>query len=435
MASLSVKASDGKTLTIQIPPGTDPSKYGALVDEVMAHYNSQNGPLNPANYPAGQRFTMTPTGQPTPQATPEEVRNEPPLEPAMGEKIIDPLAQGMATAQLGELGLTGVVKGAEALSNAPGAISEGLNRLLMTPKSAGATPSMIERAPAMAKALPGYLTEAESAMPGLGDAVSEAAKAGMGVSPEASSGTSLITRGAQDVMKEPINPPQVEPNTSMLQQPISQGLGQSAEMTRDIVAARTAMYGDAISNTIKGLENTGTSVDAKPILDQIEGMYERLPDGTLATEGVQGDTNAAISDALESVKNVLNDGKISWTDANRVKSLLQDSANYAAKRYDMSNEAYKTVAGIIKDGIDNQATQVLSKTGGDISNFQMLRQAYGQSKYALEAAKRAAAGEIGAGSPMQQVASGVLSTAKKAATLGIPAYLGVKVLGKVFGNP
>lgn len=40
MASLNVQAPDGKTLTVDVPPGTDPSNYGALADDALSHYTT-----------------------------------------------------------------------------------------------------------------------------------------------------------------------------------------------------------------------------------------------------------------------------------------------------------------------------------------------------------------------------------------------------------
>lgn len=38
MASISVHAPDGKTLTVQVPEGTDPGQYGHLADDALSHY-------------------------------------------------------------------------------------------------------------------------------------------------------------------------------------------------------------------------------------------------------------------------------------------------------------------------------------------------------------------------------------------------------------
>lgn len=44
MASLTVDTPDGKTLSVDVPEGTDPSKYGALADDAVSHYSSLNPP-------------------------------------------------------------------------------------------------------------------------------------------------------------------------------------------------------------------------------------------------------------------------------------------------------------------------------------------------------------------------------------------------------
>lgn len=38
MPSLNVQAPDGKTLTVDVPPGTDPKQYGDLADDALSHY-------------------------------------------------------------------------------------------------------------------------------------------------------------------------------------------------------------------------------------------------------------------------------------------------------------------------------------------------------------------------------------------------------------
>ena len=42
MVSLNVQAPDGKSLTVQVPDGFDPSKYGDLADDALSHYTSNN---------------------------------------------------------------------------------------------------------------------------------------------------------------------------------------------------------------------------------------------------------------------------------------------------------------------------------------------------------------------------------------------------------
>jgi len=69
---------------------------------------------------------------------------------------------------------------------------------------------------------------------------------------------------------------------------------------------------------------------------------------------------------------------ISWKEGNKIKSFLQNSANYRARAFNESNEAYKQVASLIKNGIDEQAEPVLANAGGDIQHFRSLRGAYGK---------------------------------------------------------
>lgn len=46
MATLHVKAPDGKTLNVNVPEGTDPSQYDAMAEEAVSHYSSSNGQQN-----------------------------------------------------------------------------------------------------------------------------------------------------------------------------------------------------------------------------------------------------------------------------------------------------------------------------------------------------------------------------------------------------
>lgn len=64
MASLNVHAPDGKTLTVQVPEGTDPSQYGSLADDALHHYASSTGGSPPIGYVAKQVLGMTPMAHP-----------------------------------------------------------------------------------------------------------------------------------------------------------------------------------------------------------------------------------------------------------------------------------------------------------------------------------------------------------------------------------
>src|SRR4029077_20459716 len=53
MASLKIQAPDGKTLSINVPEGTDPSQYDAIVDDVMKDYTSQENPSKLGSFGRG----------------------------------------------------------------------------------------------------------------------------------------------------------------------------------------------------------------------------------------------------------------------------------------------------------------------------------------------------------------------------------------------
>lgn len=235
--------------------------------------------------------------------------------------------------------------------------------------------------------------------------------------------TALVQRAAEGDMAEPIVPQAA--NTEVFNQPIARGMANSTEQMRDLTNEQWKQVGDAISNTLKGLEQTGEKYDPEPLLKQIEGMYERDAAGKIMTTGVQGDTNQAISEALESMKDYAQGEPIDWTSANRIKSMLQDSGNYAARRFDQSNEAYKQVASLIKDSIDDQAQKVLSVHGGDIQDFQNLRGAYGK----LSSLKSALNPAVGKSMLQPSLGEQVVGLAKKALPFGAVAALGAKATG------
>jgi predicted S18 family serine protease len=118
--------------------------------------------------------------------------------------------------------------------------------------------------------------------------------------------------------------------------------------------------------------------DPQPILQKVNSMFIRDADGAVMTTGVQGETNEALKEAISSLNDYSKGKSIQWIDANKIKSMLQKSSNYKARRFDEANEAYKQAASLIKEGIDEQASALLSKHGGDVQNFQRLRGAYGK---------------------------------------------------------
>lgn len=89
MASLDVHAPDGKTLTVQVPEGTDPSQYGSLADDALHHYTASTGGSPPIGYVAKQVLNMMPIAHP--------VRNTIAALPAVGGALGGPI--GAATGE------------------------------------------------------------------------------------------------------------------------------------------------------------------------------------------------------------------------------------------------------------------------------------------------------------------------------------------------
>lgn len=361
MATLNIKAPDGKTLTIQVPPGTDPSQYEGMVDEVVQTYQQgihDRSAAFDANRESVEPGVMGET--------------EPPEMKAL--KAVNDVGAGFGTAQFGLGAAKGIYNGIKAIPEAveglPDALAEGVQKVkswLPNPTlkglGYGPTQTATEAGQKMATAAQDY---AQTAQPEIGELVAGAKGP---VDPNA-----LVTRAAEGDMAEPIVPQNA--NTEVFNKPIAQGMANSAEQRLGLINEQWKQTGDAIKNTLNGLDETGESYDPAPLLKKVEGMFERDAEGKIMTTGVQGERNEAISEALDSMKDYAKGEPITFADSNRIKGMLQDSASYASKRFDEANEAYKSVANLIKEDIDGQASKVLAAHGGDIQNFQALRGAY-----------------------------------------------------------
>lgn len=338
-------------------------------------------------------------------------------------------------AELGASAVEAAPKAASAIGEGLSNIPETLGNVVSKVKSWLPNPSLkglgygasqvgTEAGQTLAGAAQDYATQAN---PDIGNLVAKAAQ------PAAEDTQGLITRAATDEMKEPImgsapSEANSAENTGVFNSPIANGMSNSAAQMRDLANEQWKQVGNAIDNTLQGLNKTGVKYDPEPVLKQVEGMFERDAQGNLMTTGWQGETNQAISDALESMKNYANGDEIDWTAANRIKSGLQDSGNYAAKRFDQANESYKTVASLIKDSIDDQAEKVLSANGGNIEDFQKLRGAYSKLS-SLKSVLNPAAGK-----EMLQPSLGenIVGIAKKAIPFGALAGFGAKAIGGMF---
>lgn len=181
---------------------------------------------------------------------------------------------------------------------------------------------------------------------------------------------------------------------SIFEKPIIEGAVKKPTEMLGLVTEHNKQLGEAIGNTLEGLDKSGTKFDPKPIIDKAKSMLEKDAEGNIMTTGAQGDKNSAIQEALSSLSDYSKGKPINWKDANRIKGMLQDSGNYAAKRFQESNEAYKQVASLIKEGIDEQGSNVLQQTGGNIQDFQNLRNAYGKTAVLKQMLTHAAGKEL-----------------------------------------
>lgn len=413
MATLNITAPDGKKLSIQVPEGTDPSKYEEMVDEVVQHYNQQSAAKN-MDFERGPEYPSAMYTEANPTADLAATYGA-----AKGAVSLAKATPGIASA-IGE-GLSNLP---EAAGNAVDTVKSWLPNPSIKGLGYGAAQVGTEAGQDLAKASQEY---AATAQPELGQLV---AKAG-GQVPEDTQ--SLVTRAAADEMKEPIsglngseaNSPS---NTGIFNTPIARGMANSTGEMRDLTGEQWKQVGNAIDNTLQGLERTGEQFDPEPVLKQIDSMYIRDAQGKLMTTGVQGETNQAIGEALESMKDYANGDKIGWQAANHIKSQLQDSANYGSKKFEAANDAYKQVASLIKDGIDNQAATVLADHGGNVEDFQHLRDAYSKLSSLRTVLNPAAGKELLQPSFPEQV----LGAAKKYAPWGIATGLGAAAANKIF---
>lgn len=332
----------------------------------------------------------------------------------------DIVQAGMAVAPIAR----GVAAGLKAAPEVAEDIASGVKSALPNPSLKGlgysAAQTGTESGQNLAKAAQEYATTSQ---PDLGELV---AKAGQ---PAAEDTQSLVSRAANDEMREPINA-NAPSNSAIFNEPIAQGMSRSTEQMRDITTEQWKQAGNAISNTLKGLDQTGEKFDPQPILQKINSMFLKDAEGNVMETGVQGETNAALKDAVASLNDYSKGQPISFTDANKIKSMLQDSANYAAKRFEESNEAYKQAASLIKEGIDEQAGGVLAKNGGDVSNFQALRDAYSK----LSSLKGALNAQTGKEMLQPSYPEKVWSGFKSALPWGLGLGAGAAAVHKVIGG-
>ncbi len=112
------------------------------------------------------------------------------------------------------------------------------------------------------------------------------------------------------------------PQASIFEKPVIQGAANSPKQMLGLIEEHNKQIGEAIGNTLKGLDQSGVKLDPKPIIKQAESMLERDAEGNIMTTGAQGDKNEAIKEALSSLSDYSKGKPISWKEANRIKGTL-----------------------------------------------------------------------------------------------------------------
>lgn len=364
MATLRIKAPDGKTLAIQVPEGTDPSQYEGMVDEAVQHYQ-QNNPANPesmefersGNYPASSYTTFAPSMDiaMAAEAAPKLVMAAPGM-----IKAIPSVAKGIAE---GVADLPGTVaeassKIAELGSKAKGALKGGWDALTgNTPRGfgyaqgAGATPEARELAKDAIKM-------ANQPQEELGQLVNRAKAPANALPPEG--GEAAI------------------PSSPEFQTPIRQGIMSGKEEMMNAAEAQRKQVGEAIENVLKKYDGNGSFYDPTAYNNQIKSMLLRDSGGEVMTTGAQGQINEAIKEAASSMADFAKEGPIKWSDAAQVKTLMQGNGKWGQAGLSRAQEAYNTAATLLKEDIDKQAMEMLGKQGGNVQEYQQLRDAYGK---------------------------------------------------------
>lgn len=345
-----------KSIRAKHPGVYDDLNDQALTNAVLKKYPQYNDMVDSATNPESMEFERGPN-YPTDAMT----MGEPSIQMAMLPSAVEG-AVGLAKS-VPDL----VSAGADAVSDGLGSAVSKIKGMLPNPtmKGLGYTGPNVATVPLQQLASSAY-DYARTAQPELGDLIAQAGKK--------AAGTDLVPAGeGVDSDFAAINPAS---NNEVFNQPIVNGMANSTQQMADLTGEQWKQAGDAINNTLEGLNKTGTQVDPGPMLEKINSMIIRDKAGNVMSTGWQGETNDAIREAAESLSDFAQNQKISWTEANQIKSGLQDSANYKLKQFDQANEAYKQVASLIKDGIDEQASKVLAENGGNVKDFQNLRGAY-----------------------------------------------------------
>lgn len=167
------------------------------------------------------------------------------------------------------------------------------------------------------------------------------------------------------------------------------------------VGTQLKVTGEAIESALKSLDSSGQKWEPGPALKQLESMYQRNASGDIIDlyhQGIspQADYNQAVSKVMEAIKAKATETPssannfnppiraISWEDANQLKGMIQQLANYAKPKFDPENMVYSHAGATIRDSIDRQGAKIMASQGQDIQAFEAVRGAYSKLKVVEE---------------------------------------------------
>lgn len=376
MAKLRVKAPDGKTLVVQIPAGTDPSQYDAMASAAVAHYTQRSAPLSPqSNGNAPVDATGHATGTPDQQIDFERGQY-PDAMNTTGSPSLDVAMAAEAAPKLA-MAAPGLVRGiAEGVADIPGTAAEFGSKVA---ELGGKAKSALQG---------GWDALTGNTPRGFGYAQ------GAGATPEARSLAKEAISMANEPQEElgklvnraqaPANalPPEggeaAIPSAPEFETPIRQGIMSGKEEMMNAAEAQRKQVGEAIENVLKKYDGNGSFYDPTAYNGQVKSMLLRDSSGEVMMTGAQGQINEAIKEAASSMADFAKDGPIKWSDAARVKTLMQGNGKWGQAGLSRAQDAYNTAATLLKEDIDKQAMEMLGKQGGNVQEYQQLRDAYGK---------------------------------------------------------
>lgn len=345
MATLRIQAPDGKTLAIQVAEGTDPAQYDSIVDDVVSHYTQEK-----QSNPVATMLHDNP-------AAGEEI----PVEQRLASNAVtagNGVGVGFGVPRMVEGGLSVASKLANSgvAQTIKSAITGGWDALTgNTPRGfgyaqgAGATPE----ARALAKE---SISMANEPQEELGKLVNRSQAPANALPPE----------GGEAAIPAP----------EEFQTPIRQGILSGKEDMMNAAESQRQQVGKAIENVLSKYDANGTFYDPSAYNNQIKSMLLRDSAGEVMTTGAQGQINEAIKEAGASMGDFSKDGPIKWSDAAKIKTLMQGNGKWGQAGLSRAQEAYNTAATLLKEDIDKQAMEMLQKQGGNVQDYQQLRDAY-----------------------------------------------------------